>query len=76
MKPILRYLVIILILTFFFTIYLQTLKNEEIESNEDNLVSEYLALGDSYTIGESVDPKQRWPTQLLYILKSSEVDLV
>ncbi len=24
----------------------------------------YLALGDSYTIGESVDPSQRWPVQL------------
>jgi lysophospholipase L1-like esterase len=24
----------------------------------------YLALGDSYTIGESVDPSERWPVQL------------
>jgi lysophospholipase L1-like esterase len=24
----------------------------------------YLALGDSYTIGESVEPEQRWPAQL------------
>ena len=24
----------------------------------------YLALGDSYTIGESVDPSDRWPVQL------------
>jgi hypothetical protein len=24
----------------------------------------YLALGDSYTIGESVEPAQRWPAQL------------
>ena len=24
----------------------------------------YLALGDSYTIGESVDPSERWPAQL------------
>jgi len=24
----------------------------------------YLALGDSYTIGQSVDPSERWPVQL------------
>ena len=27
--------------------------------------NKYLALGDSYTIGESVDVKQKWPVQLL-----------
>ncbi|TQU00139.1 SGNH/GDSL hydrolase family protein, partial [Xanthomonas perforans] len=25
----------------------------------------YLALGDSYTIGEGVAPDQRWPSQLV-----------
>lgn len=29
----------------------------------------YLALGDSYTIGESVSPDQRWPMQLADLLK-------
>jgi lysophospholipase L1-like esterase len=29
----------------------------------------YLALGDSYTIGESVDQKDRWPVQLVEALK-------
>lgn len=29
----------------------------------------YLALGDSYTIGESVDPSERWPVQLTERLK-------
>jgi hypothetical protein len=28
----------------------------------------YLALGDSYTIGESVDEKRRWPVQLANFL--------
>jgi lysophospholipase L1-like esterase len=28
-----------------------------------------LALGDSYTIGESVDPSQRWPNQLADLLR-------
>lgn len=31
----------------------------------------YLALGDSYTIGESVDEPERWPNQLAALLKSS-----
>ncbi|HSD83733.1 MAG TPA: SGNH/GDSL hydrolase family protein [Anaerolineae bacterium] len=29
----------------------------------------YLALGDSYTIGESVDPSERWPMQLTVRLR-------
>jgi lysophospholipase L1-like esterase len=29
---------------------------------------QYLALGDSYTIGESVEPHQRWPNQLADLL--------
>ncbi|MCI0552334.1 MAG: SGNH/GDSL hydrolase family protein [Anaerolineae bacterium] len=31
----------------------------------------YLALGDSYTIGESVPEDERWPNQLASLLKSS-----
>ena len=31
----------------------------------------YLALGDSYTIGESVSEKDRFPSQLVSILKNS-----
>src|SRR5512143_2446196 len=30
----------------------------------------YLALGDSYTIGESVEPAQRWPAQLTTRLRA------
>ena len=30
----------------------------------------YLALGDSYTIGESVDEAERWPNQLADFLKA------
>ena len=33
----------------------------------------YLALGDSYTIGESVDEKLRWPVQLVSELKENEI---
>lgn len=35
----------------------------------------YLALGDSYTIGEGVDAAQRWPVQLAAHLREGGVDL-
>lgn len=34
----------------------------------------FLALGDSYTIGESVDPKDRWPVQLIESLRKQGLD--
>lgn len=35
----------------------------------------YLALGDSYTIGEGVEPAHRWPVQLAATLRDAGVDL-
>ena len=35
----------------------------------------YLALGDSYTIGESVDPSERWPVQLAARLRERGVPI-
>ncbi len=35
----------------------------------------YLALGDSYTIGESVDPSERWPVQLTARLRERGITL-
>jgi len=35
----------------------------------------FLALGDSYTIGESVQPAERWPIQLAGLLKGQGVTL-
>ena len=32
----------------------------------------FLALGDSYTIGERVDPDQRWPVQLTALLRADK----
>jgi lysophospholipase L1-like esterase len=37
--------------------------------------SPYLALGDSYTIGEGVAAPERWPNQLAYMLRKSGVDV-
>src|SRR5436190_2798769 len=35
----------------------------------------FLALGDSYTIGESVSEKERWPVQLAAKLRESGIDI-
>lgn len=42
----------------------------EVEDNPGEKIT-YLALGDSYTIGESVDEKERWPVQLKNYLSSA-----
>ena len=44
--------------------------NEEHESSLS-----YLALGDSYTIGESVEPEMRWPVQLVDSLRDREINV-
>lgn len=35
----------------------------------------YLALGDSYTIGEGVDPSERWPSRLAALLRAEGLDV-
>src|SRR6516162_1602225 len=35
----------------------------------------FLALGDSYTIGEGVSPPERWPVQLVAALRARGVDV-
>lgn len=50
---------------------------EESAPAVDNEVREptltYLALGDSYTIGESVEPEERWPVQLTERLRTDGI---
>ncbi|MEE4214008.1 MAG: hypothetical protein V2I34_03010, partial [Bacteroidales bacterium] len=41
--------------------------------NSDNTEILYLALGDSYTIGESVEEQLRWPVQLVERLREDNV---
>lgn len=36
---------------------------------------DYLALGDSYTIGESVQESERWPNQLAKVLKGTSLEV-
>jgi lysophospholipase L1-like esterase len=46
-------------------------------SSTTNIMSKvshrFLALGDSYTIGESVDPTERWPVHLVQLLRDENV---
>jgi acyl-CoA thioesterase I len=42
---------------------------------EDRLGERYVALGDSYTIGEGVVPDDRWPHQLVARLGTAGVDI-
>ena len=35
----------------------------------------YLALGDSYTIGERVDAAERWPVQLVSLLRQGKIEI-
>ncbi|MGB0932063.1 MAG: SGNH/GDSL hydrolase family protein [Chitinophagales bacterium] len=35
----------------------------------------YLALGDSYTIGESVEVEERWPVQLVQALREADIEV-
>jgi len=57
-----------LVSTFFFLIIFSCSKETKVEKNQIN----YLALGDSYTIGESVDEMYRWPIQLKFKLIYSD----
>jgi len=46
-------------------------ENEEMNSEQ----LKYLALGDSYTIGESVDTSLRWPVQLVDRLRDQSINI-
>ena len=54
--------------------------DEKIIETGNNMIEndseiKYLALGDSYTIGESVDPSLRWPVQLVDRLRKDSVNI-
>ena len=43
--------------------------------NKETAMKNYLALGDSYTICESVDSVDRWPIMLVHQLRTMDVDI-
>lgn len=50
------------------------INNADIVTEADKQLS-YLALGDSYTIGESVDENARWPVQLVDKLRGDSLNI-
>lgn len=67
-------------LSLIFILLLTACKSEPEEIPEQELPTveedvSYLALGDSYTIGESVDPSLRWPVQLVDSLRDRGVEV-
>lgn len=52
---------------------------QDVNKEEDMDISKtehaYLALGDSYTIGEGVEEEQRWPVQLVEKLRADSVNI-
>jgi lysophospholipase L1-like esterase len=74
----------ILIQILVINIFLSCCNSQEagtsMKSNQDNTTPDhkpirFLALGDSYTIGESVEEDQRWPTQLADSLANTGFNL-
>ena len=65
-----------LLLLVFGSSFTQKLKADEGKGNalKPNAIS-YLALGDSYTIGESVEEQQRWPRRLAIALRQEGVEV-
>ena len=48
---------------------------EEKEAPHPTITVKYLALGDSYTIGQGVEESERWPNQLSAQLESNGIDV-
>ena len=48
---------------------------EEKEAPQPTITVKYLALGDSYTIGQGVEENERWPNQLSTQLESNGIDV-
>ena len=51
----------------------QPMPMEQTSGEEEMKMIRYLALGDSYTIGESVAENERWPNQLVSLLRTNDI---
>ena len=59
-----------------FTVFLQAVLLLASCTSVSDSPRRYLALGDSYTIGESVDPSERFPVQLARTLNVGEPQII
>lgn len=50
-------------------------KTTSLQTSSSKNAASYLALGDSYTIGESVAPQDRWPVQLAAVLNQKGIPM-
>jgi lysophospholipase L1-like esterase len=66
-----RYLLYLL----FLTLFVLTACKTNMPAPENNVQLTYLALGDSYTIGESVPEDQRWGVHLAQMLRAKGIDV-
>ncbi len=60
---------------FIAVITLSLFSCKEKETTEPTITIKYLALGDSYTIGQGVEENERWPNQLSEQLESNGIDV-
>lgn len=64
-----RFVIIFIVLSCF------SCTSQKTDMTSDNKAISYLALGDSYTIGEAVDRKERWPMQLVERLSNDSIKI-
>ena len=73
---IIKGLIYLLLATSFIYCINEVEENKNITTNQSlNNTIKYLALGDSYTIGEGVGESERWPNQLTEQLKTLEYEI-
>lgn len=65
----------ILLLCLILPVGCQAATVEKTSGEEEMPTIRYLALGDSYTIGESVSTKDRWPNQLATLLEAEGIQV-
>ena len=63
------------VMNYFYRLWICFLLSSLLSCKHENPPQSYLALGDSYTIGESVSKNDRWPVQLVISLAKENIFL-